>query len=90
MVGYHTLWTSDMGRGYPSGQLTLVDVYPLCHQTLGLGTPCYCDLVHITGYLFKLVHLSPPRYRHLVVVTDRRTVGKRAVRILLECCLAII
>ena len=40
-------------------------------------TPCYWHLVVITGDLFKLVRLR----------TETRTVSKRVVRILLECCL---
>ena len=48
---------------------------------------------HMVGYpLLPIGHQildihAPYRYSHLVVATETRTVGKRAVGILLECCL---
>ena len=52
--------------------------------------PASKNLVAITGNLFKLVHLRTHlnQYLHLVA-TKTCMVGKRAVRILLECFLVI-
>ena len=67
---------------------------PMMHWTsLYLYSPSHCNwhLVVITGDLFKLVHLRtyPYQYWHLVVVTEAHTVGKRALRILLEYFLVL-
>ena len=55
-------------------------------------TPLYWHQVVITGDLFKLVYLrtSTHQYWHLAVASETRTVGKRAVWILLECILVLI
>ena len=68
-------WTSDMGPSGPA--LPPLDIW---------HGPPWWHLVAITGDLFKVVHLRtfPHQYWHLVT-TEARTVGKRAVRILLEC-----
>ena len=63
---------------------------PPGHKIWG-ATPCYWHLVVITADLFKLFHLRTyshlKRYWFLVVATETYTVGKQAVRILLECWL---
>ena len=79
---WHTSWDRSHGRVPPP---------PPRHQVWEPSPPYYWHLVVITGDLFKLVHLriypSPQQYWHLVVATETCTVGKQAVRILLECCL---
>ena len=87
----HASWDKSYGRGYPWHETW--DLPPPCTSNLG-PTPCYWHLVIITGNLFKLVHLRtyhrfppPPKCWNLVVVIETCMVAKRAVRILLECCL---
>ena len=81
MVGFSTPWTSNLGT-YP---------LPLDIRPSYLPLPCYWHLVVVTGDLFKLVHpqlywqdlyyiyYSGGHWTHIVC--------KRAVLILLECCL---
>ena len=46
---------------------------------------CYWHLA-VTGCSNLFSWGPTPQYGHLVLATETRTVGKRAVRILLECC----
>ena len=64
------------------------------HETWGF-TPLSALLLTSGGRYWRPVQTCsledlpplPHWYRHLVVATETDTVGKRAVRILLECCL---
>ena len=78
--------------------LTVQESYPICAPAppppgmgqLYTGTPQLWHLVVKAGDLFKHVHLRTPQPLpacwHLMA-TEPRTVGKRTVRILLECFL---
>ena len=77
-----TPWTSDLGPHY----MPPPNMAPYC-----TGTPCYGHLAAKTGDLFKLVHLrNPPSRCWRLVATEVGTVGKRAIRILLECILVLL
>ena len=80
--------------------LTVQESYPICAPAppppgmgqLYTGTPQLWHLVVKAGDLFKHVHLRTPQPPPLpacwhLMATEARTVGKRTVRILLECFL---